>query len=214
MEFNRVKSAVIETLQRDLNPALYYHNHLHTLDVISASEHLGILESIRGEEMEVLLTAALLHDTGYIWAYDQNENLACDFARRLLPEYNYGDGAIDQICEMIMATQLPQSPKDLLSEVLCDADLDYFGRDDFFPVAIRLHQEWKEFTSRHLDFLEWYSIQLEFMMEHTYFTNVAKQLRNERKEKNLLQIKRLLVIVDDLGNTEIAAGGINQNPAS
>ncbi len=214
MEFNRVKTVVIETLKQELNPALYYHNHVHTLDVISASEHLGMLESIGGEEMMLLLTASLLHDTGYMWAYDQNEQLACNFARKLLPEYNYSNVAIDRICEMIMATQLPQSPKDLLAKILCDADLDYFGRDDFFPIAIRLHQEWKEYTSKHLDFLEWYSTQFEFMIQHTYFTDVAKQLRNKRKEENLNQIRRLLVIVDDLGNTEIAARGINQNPSS
>ncbi|MDA0973125.1 MAG: hypothetical protein O2867_05255 [Bacteroidetes bacterium] len=40
-----------------------------------------------------------------------------------------------------MATKVPQEPKDHLARILCDADLDYLGGDDYDEIAGGLYQE-------------------------------------------------------------------------
>jgi len=42
---------------------------------------------------------------------------------------------------MIMATKIPQSPKNLLEQIICDADLDYLGRERYEENSLLLLQE-------------------------------------------------------------------------
>jgi hypothetical protein len=39
----------------------------------------------------------------------------CERAKKYLPDFGYNDDEIDKICNCIMATQLPQNPKNHLS---------------------------------------------------------------------------------------------------
>ena len=55
-------------------------------------------------------------------------------------------GLFEQICGMIMATKIPQSPKNYLEQILCDADLDYLGRDDFYDIGGTLFKELKTYN--------------------------------------------------------------------
>lgn len=42
-----------------------------------------------------------------------------------------------------MATKIPQSPNNLLEQIICDADPDYLGRDDFWKISNNLYHELK-----------------------------------------------------------------------
>lgn len=200
MDFNSLKDLVLDKLKKELKPSLYYHNYQHTIDVCESVDRLAEMENIRGEELVLLQTAALFHDTGFIWRYDNNEELACQYARELLPKFNYSIDQTDYICSMIMATQIPQTPRDLMGMVLCDADLDYIGRGDFFITALRLHREWSENSNRKITFKDWYLKQQSFIIQHEYFTESAKTLRNEKKQHNLSQVKELLNLLDATSN--------------
>lgn len=192
MNYDEAKDFVLIKLKRELKPTLYYHNYQHTLDVCAAAEKLAIMEQVHPEHKLLLITAALYHDTGFFWQYDNNEPLACDFARDTLPGFDYTPEQIQVVCELIMATQMPHQPKNHLEKILCDADLDYLGRSDFFITALRLHREWSENSSKKIPFKDWYLKQFDFVQHHEYFTASANKLRNERKKENLLQIQELL----------------------
>lgn len=213
MDFQKAKSVVIGTLKKDLNPLLHYHNHRHTLDVLDAVERLCAIEEIGQPDLDIVRTAALFHDTGFLFEYDDNEKLACTYAHKVLPDLGYSNSRIMLICEAILATRIPQNPAgNKLSMILCDADLDYLGRDDFFTIALNLHQEWQAFHNKTIDFLEWYNTQFEFLVDHRYFTNAARNLREKKKHENLSQIKKLLSIVDEVGNADIASGMLHKKP--
>jgi predicted metal-dependent HD superfamily phosphohydrolase len=196
MNFNLIKDLVLTKLKKELKPNLYYHNFQHTLDVCESVNRLAELENIQGENLVLLKTAALFHDTGFIWRYDNNEELACNFARETLGNHGYSDDQTDLICDMIMATQIPQHPKELMAMVLCDADLDYIGRGDFFITALRLHREWSENSNMKITFKDWYLRQQKFILQHDFFTESARKLRNEKKAHNLTQVKELLNLLD------------------
>jgi predicted metal-dependent HD superfamily phosphohydrolase len=196
MELDSLRTLVLKKLKKELNPNLYYHNYQHTLDVCESVDRLAEIENINGEERILLRTAALMHDTGFIWRYENNEELACEYSRDILPEFKFSNGQIEHITNMIMSTQIPQKPQDKLGMVLCDADLDYIGRGDFFITALRLHREWSENSNQKITFRDWYLKQQNFILQHEYFTEGAKQLRNTTKQHNLSQVKELLNLLD------------------
>ncbi len=205
MYFEEVKVLVLKKLKKELKPNLYYHNFQHTLDVCESVDRLAEMENIKGEELVLLQTAALFHDTGFIWRYENNEDLACQYARQILGEYNYKEDQIEHICRMIMATQIPQKPEDSMGMILCDADLDYIGRGDFFITALRLHREWSENSNMKITFKDWYLKQQSFIMQHEFFTRSARQLRNKKKEHNLAQVRELLHLLDETAGDQLGS---------
>jgi hypothetical protein len=93
---------------------------------------------------------------------------------------------------MILATKIPQSPKNQFEQILCDADLDYLGRDDY---AINSNNLLKEIElSKKLTTKEWLLLQEKFLKGHTYFTPTSQKLRNPSKQKTLNNIQQQLKI--------------------
>jgi uncharacterized protein len=92
---------------------------------------------------------------------------------------------------MVMATRVPQQPHNTLSRILCDADLDYLGRPDFFRIGSTLFTELKHYgvisTER-----EWNQLQVHFLQNHEYFTARNKRLREPQKQVHLARVLELL----------------------
>jgi uncharacterized protein len=188
MEFSEAKNYIVERLKRDLSPHLTYHSFEHVMDVYGCAENIAKTEGVDGEELELLLTAVPFHDSGFLVNGEDHENISCDMARQVLPEFGYSQDQVERICSMIMATQIPQSPKNQLEEILCDADLDYLGRDDFFSNGNKLFHELLHFGVVKNE-EQWNRLQLKFLEDHHYFTKTAIELRKAKKEKHLQQVK-------------------------
>ncbi len=93
---------------------------------------------------------------------------------------------------MILATAMPQNPQSLEAQILCDADLDYLGRDDYFIISHKLRLEWIKTENYTTDLSVWYHFQSQFLSEHTYFTAAARSLRQQGKKQNLRLIEQLI----------------------
>lgn len=187
MQYEQLYPLVMDKLKSELPSHLTYHNSAHTQLVIDASIHLAELENIHGEDLMLLKTAALMHDIGFLESHLAHEILSCKMSRKILPGYGYSDAQIDIICEMIMATRLPQMPENLLSQILCDADLYYLGTEEYPEIAENLYQEFlklKVIKNRG----EWDTMQLDFLSSHKYFTSHAIQSNEKKKQANLTHI--------------------------
>jgi uncharacterized protein len=191
MNVARAKEFVLKVLADELSATLFYHGLHHVLDVVDASERIARAESVTdAESLDLLQTAALFHDVGFLSTYKGHEEAGCAYVRRLLPDFDYKPAQIDTICGMIMATRIPQSPGTKLEEILCDADLDYLGRDDFEPIA---HSLYEELTARGMitDEPAWNRIQISFLGSHHYWTPTAIATRQAKKEQHLATLKAL-----------------------
>ena len=175
---------ILNMLKRDLASDLYYHTVGHTLDVYEMAALFAERENITEADKKLLLIAALYHDSGYLHQRDDHEHRSCEIVRGVLPGFDYSQNDIEKICQIIMATKLPQQPHSLLEQIICDADLDYLGRDDFFEIGNRLYREMQA-VGRIDNEDDWNKIQIDFLQKHHYFTNVAKTLRNTKKAENL-----------------------------
>ena len=191
---NRIDQAgkyILGRMHDELNGSLHYHNVAHVLDVMSAAEMIGQSEGINDIEMELLKVAALFHDAGFIISPENHEKLSCDIAGEFLPSIGFDSNEVESICNLIMATRVPQSPRNHLEKIMCDADLDYLGRDDFYTIANKIFQEFK---TRKLvkDEKEWNEMQVKFLAAHNYFTPTSIRLRSAKKADHLIQIKQML----------------------
>jgi hypothetical protein len=188
MRLNDAGNFIINKLNSELPRHLSYHNSTHTLDVVESAKRIGKLEGISSADMELLLTAAYYHDSGFLVKMAGHEEESCRIARETLPCFAYSAGEIETICGIIMATRLPQSPKNHLEQILADADLDDLGRDDFFIIGDKLFLE-NSFFGLDTDPKEWRRKQVDFMEKHHYFTKSAINLRQAKKDANLERIK-------------------------
>jgi uncharacterized protein len=182
---------VLNRMSKELDGDLFYHNVPHVLDVLQAAEMIGKLERISDTDMELLKVAALFHDSGFLVSPENHEKYGCDIAMEYLPKIGFTEDEIEVICNLIMATKVPQSPRCHLEKIICDADLDYLGREDFFTTGNNI---FREFQARNLvaDMRDWNELQVKFLTAHNYFTATSIRLRSERKAEHLQKIKQLL----------------------
>jgi len=196
MNYPKARDFIIKKLSNELDHDLTYHSIDHTLDVLHSARNLAELEKVTEYDQLILETAALFHDSGMLKTYIGHEEASIEIVKEYLPDFDYSQEEIDTISGMIMTTKLPQNASSYLDKILCDSDLDYLGREDFFMIAHQLQYEWNVLNIRHTTLREWYELQIMFLENHSFFTPSARKLRDEKKADNLRQVKELVCFMN------------------
>lgn len=195
INYYKAERFIMKNLEENLSSNLYYHSINHTKDVVKSVERLALSENVTDEGLFLLKTAANYHDAGFVEQYEKNEFIGARMAAEILPKYGYTPEHIERIKELIYVTEIPHQPKNKLEEIICDADLDYLGRDDFHEIADRLRMELKKHGKIDSD-RAWDELQVKFLTMHRYFTKTAIETRRAKKLQNLEEIKRKLETFD------------------
>ncbi|MBO6185367.1 MAG: HD domain-containing protein [Chryseobacterium sp.] len=191
MEYEKLNKLILKRLRENLPEHLSYHSVMHVKDVIDAVEKIAKSEGVSDEDLLLLKTAALFHDTGFLYGSKNHEEKSCEIAVEYLSDNGYSDLQIEKIKGMIMAIKIPQTPKNHLEQIVADADLDYLGRDDFFVIGDKLFEELSMFGIVNSE-RDWNLLQEKFLESHHYFTETAINTRKEKKQINLDIIKTKL----------------------
>ncbi len=191
MDAQGAKAYILARLNKELPVGRTYHSLEHTLDVYASAIGIAEREGILGEELILLKIAALYHDSGFLSQDQEHEVAGCRIAREVLPGFGFSERQVEQVCAMIMATRIPQSPKNRMEEVLCDADLDYLGRNDFALIGANLFAEMLAYGALKNE-REWNELQERFLERHSYFTATNKATRETLKQEHLLTVKAWL----------------------
>ncbi|MCL2073524.1 MAG: guanylate cyclase [Marinilabiliaceae bacterium] len=189
IRFDDITEVIMERLNNELSPRMTYHTADHTADVILQIEILGSGEKVTEEEMLILKTAALMHDTGFLISYTNHESKSIELAKEILPTYQYTFMQIDKIVKLIEITKHKEKPVNKLECIMKDADLDYVGRSDYQEFSDKLFKEVVEFE-KDITYLEWTKYQYDFFVKHQFYTETAKKLRQAKKDKHLEILKR------------------------
>ncbi len=197
MDYRSAGDYALNRLKHESLRAYTYHNLAHTLDVHAAAERLSHLEGLTTHETMIVGTAAYFHELGIPGGYPGHEERAVDIAIEVLPSFGYSESEIGSVCRLIKASNIEIKPCNLAEEIICDADLDYLGREDYWRVSDLLRQEWSNLGHAMYSDLEWYMLQLDFLTRHHFFTNTAQSMRNEQK---ILNISRIQDRLNDLKN--------------
>ena len=191
INYYKAERHIMKVLENGLSNKLHYHSIEHTKDVVKAVERIALSEGVTDEGLFLLKSAATYHDAGFVEQYDKNEPIGARLAEEILPKYGYKEQHIQTIKELIFVTQIPHQPKNKLEEIMCDADLDYLGRDDFHEIADRLRRELREHGKIDSD-RKWDEMQVGFLNMHKYFTETSLRTRKDKKQKNLEEVMEKL----------------------
>jgi hypothetical protein len=161
-----VDEYIRELFRDELPDGIKFHDANHTLHpnrgVVANANRIALSENISEHDRELLIAAAYFHDTGYIREYKKNEPIAARMAGRILKLIGY-------------------KPE----KILCDADLDNLGREDFFKLDGKLREGRRARGMDVSDDARWYKETLEIVKKHQYYTESQKKLREKGKQKNI-----------------------------
>ena len=187
MNISKLKNFIIQKLKTELSSKLTYHGVLHTEHVLKSCNQYIKRMRIPEYEAYLLRTAAIMHDTGFIWNFDNHEDASIKYAKELLPDWNYSKVEIERIVGMIKATKIPQTPTNELEQVIGDSDLDYLGTDLFYKIGNKLKMELWAYNKISTE-EEWDQVQVRFLKNHHYHTPFAIKHREPVKQKYLKEI--------------------------
>lgn len=187
----KLRKKIKAILETELPDKLYYHALHHTYDVLKVCNDYIRREKIGDREAKLLRIAALLHDVGFTQTYKDHEAKGQEIAEELMTELGFSRKDIKVVKGLIWATKIPQSPKTYLEKIICDADLDYLGRSDFYTIGDQLYAELK---ARGIlkNVKEWNKIQIDFLEKHQYHTPFARKHRQPAKAKRIAELYKTL----------------------
>ncbi len=200
----------LDRLAAELSPEMTYHSLAHTRDeVLATAVEFAHAARLPERDADVLRVAAAFHDVGFIERPSNHEICSARIAAQVLPAFAFDARAIEQVMSLILVTRLPQTPRDFLEELMCDADLSGLGGEDFLERSAALLQERRAFGSAYSE-EEWWQEQIAFLAAHHYWTDIAESLRAAGKARNLRRLRgRLTQVVREEPETEQESGARN-----
>ena len=190
-KYMKLKKEVLVTLNAKLPKDLYYHGIHHTLDALKVCEVYLTEEKVKEEDAYLLRIGVLMHDIGFTVSVENHEARGVEMAQELMYKHNFDSDDIKVVNQLILATEVPQNPKNHLEEIICDVDLDYLGRSDFYEISEQLFKElvaYNNIGSKR----EWNKTQIRFLENHKFHTDFAKKNRRPQKEKRIVELKELV----------------------
>lgn len=191
-KYLKLRKKALEILYTKLSEDFYYHGVHHTLDVLEVINQYIKREKTDHYTSKILRISVLLHDIGYTVSYIDHEKRSVDIAKKLMKEYDFSDEDFKIVKGLILATKTPQKPTNNLEKMICDSDLDYLGRPDYYPISELLFKELKVYSNILTD-ADWNKAQIKFLEAHKYHTDYARKYRQPNKEMRIKELKELQV---------------------
>ena len=186
--YNKLRKKSWNLLRSELPRELHYHSIRHTTSALKNCEEYIRYYDIDKYNAKLLRIAVLLHDIGFTVSMDNHELEGAKIANEMMTEFEFSKKDIKIVTKLILVTRIPQQPKNLLECIICDVDLDYLGRKDFYEISNLLYRELLE-RSEYFDRSEWNKIQIDFLEGHTYHTEFAKKRRKSPKQERIAELK-------------------------
>lgn len=187
----KLRKKAIDALNTKLSKKLYYHSVHHTMDALKTCELYLKHMNIDPYDAKLLRIGILLHDIGFTVTNIEHEEKGAEIATEIMSELNFSKEDIQIVNGLIRSTKVPQKPKTILEQIICDVDLDYLGRDDFYPISNLLYRELKAYALVS-NINDWNNIQVSFLEKHKYHTEFAVNKRQPEKEKRIAELKTML----------------------
>lgn len=187
---DKVEAYAKTILENDIPAQFVYHDHYHTERVVDAAQTIGKECGFKVDDIEILTIAAWFHDTGYKEGCNNHESAGVQIARAFLEKEAYPEEKICKVEGCINATKMPQSPTNLLEEVLCDADLHHLACADYQKMAAKMHKEVEHMKGHSIEDEDWNEMNYQFFKDHEFFTTYGKTVLEPIKNENLQTIKK------------------------
>jgi putative nucleotidyltransferase with HDIG domain len=189
---SKVKEFIGKTFREKGSSESYYHNFTHTAEVAKVAAEIADASGIDEEEKEAVLIAAWFHDIGHIEICEGHEDVGIEMATKFLKENIYPLEGIDKVVSLINATRMPRNPKNILEQIICDADLHHLGTNNYDLKAELFRNEIEALQGCKVPEVEWLRNNLKFLEQHKYFTDYAKNRFETQKNINYIKAEKKL----------------------
>ncbi len=170
----------------------HYHDIEHTTNVAQATLRIGRKSNVSRTDLENLQIAAWFHDLGYQEGVADHEEESVRIMKAKLREWDVDESRISEVERLILATKMPHKPTDILTGIMCDADLFHLCQPDFYKSSEKLRKEINCTCCKSIQPAEWVRMNLEFLKNHRYFTEYGRKVLGPLKNKTMLRISRHL----------------------
>lgn len=185
----QIEAHVVRYFNDHPKPNLVYHNFAHTQEVVKAAQQLVHHYKLAESDELVVLAAAWFHDLGYLSGLpEQHEEKSAELAADFLRQSDVKPGVIEQVLGCIRATKMPQSPQNLLEEILCDADFFHLASDTYNDKQKLLRKEQEKLTGTSISGSAWRQQNIALLETHQYFTHYAQKLLKKGQADNLQRL--------------------------
>ncbi|WP_426329991.1 Pycsar system effector family protein [Pedobacter sp. R-06] len=184
------------------DPRLVYHNLEHTQEVVNAAQQIANHYQLNEQDFFSVTVAAWFHDTGYFEDALNHEAKGAELADDFLAKHKVNQEIRDHVKSAILATKIPQKPKNEIDKILCDADLFHLGLADFRAKGKLMHKENELIYKKDISKLDWRKKDIQFMESHHYHTDYANLLLSDQKQKNINKLKSKLTSQEEI-STEL-----------
>lgn len=186
----QVKQHVVRYFKTRGDQKLAYHNLAHTETVVSNAGQIARHYQLGEKDFFIVMTAAWFHDTGYLTGgAEDHEMRGADIAAKFLKESQVDEETIQMMRQCILATRMPQSPKSLIEQIVCDADLYHFGTDEFAERNKLMRREAESRLRTKITKSDWRKSTIRFMEAHHFQTDYGRNLLEDKKKENLKDLK-------------------------
>ncbi|TBN05388.1 HD domain-containing protein [Hyunsoonleella flava] len=187
---DKTENFVTKYLNDNLDSSFVYHNIAHTQRVVGKVYELIEDESIviSDNEKELLIVAAWFHDTGFTKTIENHEKESVKIAEGFLKSENVSKADIEMISKIILATEMGYEPKNLLEELIRDADCAHVSSKKYEDYTALLRKEWELTLNKKISKTEWLEENINFLTNHTFYSPLAASKWEKRKGKNLANL--------------------------
>lgn len=182
----QVKGYVSDLCNAPEAARLPYHNNFHTEAVVQAATRIASHYQLNDHDFFIVLVAAWFHDTGYYTGPPAgHEQRGAELAEAFLKQKDLPEETLSAIKNCILSTRLPQSPQNLLEEIVCDADLFHLGTDEFAGRNKLMRKEAEQLAGKEIAKEDWRKGTIQLLQSHHYHTDYCRLLLDGGKQSNL-----------------------------
>jgi predicted metal-dependent HD superfamily phosphohydrolase len=187
---SKVEQFATGLLSKELPSVFTYHNFEHTAGVVEGVREIGKAENLTDQEMTILLVAAWFHDTGFVHTKENHEEESVSIATDFLSKEQAEEAFVEKVAACILATKSDFQPKNKLHQIIRDADMFHLSKENYEVLLENLRNEWSALYDKSYTDLEWNQLNLDFLAKHEFYTDSARALLSDGKEKIEKKIRK------------------------
>jgi len=165
-----------------------YHSINHVEEVVEVVKQIATFNKLSEKETKLVIVAAWFHDIGHIEMWEGHEELGAKYAKNYLIPFGCSDSEIQIITDCIRVTAIPHNPKNLLEEIICDADVSHIGSENFFEKSKLLRKEIELRKKKFFSDLVWVKKNMDFVIQTNFYTNFGTEIFEKQKQINLKKL--------------------------
>src|ERR1700730_16162144 len=195
--YKKVEDFVRELYEKNETNKLLFHNLKHTESVVEHAKEIAAHYQLEEREQFILYSAAWFHDTGHLFSEPEGHEMkSVEIMREFMKKFVQDEQLLTEIEQTILATKLPANPKNILQEIMADADTYHLGTKEFKVTNKKVKKEY-ELRKVEMPKKDWNENALKFLGSHKFYTSYCKELLDKGKEENMQRLRKKIKKKDD-----------------